>query len=193
MTKKIGLTGGIGSGKSTIATYLNAKGIPVFIADIEAKKIMQNQAVLNQIKTVFGESIFENNILNRAALAQIVFSDTEKLALLNQIIHPAVQKEFEIWLLKHQEFPLIVYESAILFESGNYKFFDTIITVTAALETRIQRVIHRDNSTRDQVLERIKVQWSDEQRQEKSDFIITNDSLLAAQEEMDRILKILKN
>jgi dephospho-CoA kinase len=192
MTKIIGLTGGIGSGKTTIASHFMAAGIPVYIADDEARKIMQSAAIINEIKSVFGNAIFEKGILNREKLAQIVFSDPEKLKLLNAIIHPAVKKHFHDWILDHKNFPLIIYEAAILFESGSYKDCDKIITVTAPMESRIERVMKRDNTTREQVLKRINAQWTDDQRTTKSDFVIENQTPEIAKSKVDEILKILK-
>ncbi len=192
MTKIIGLTGGIGSGKTTIAAYLKSLGIPVFIADDEAKKLMQSVAVLAEIKAVFGEAVFEKGVLNRQELAAIVFSNSNKLAQLNSIIHPAVKQQFEIWLDQYQSAPFVVYEAAILFESGSYQNCDYIITITAPLEDRIARVMQRDNSSKEQVLNRINVQWTDDQRVAKSDFVIDNSDLQNAKSQLDEILKILK-
>ena len=192
MTKIIGLTGGIGSGKTTIANHFINLGVPVYIADDQARKIMQSGEIIEEIKRTFGTAIFENGVLNREKLAQIVFSDPEKLKLLNAIIHPAVQKHFRHWILDHKNSPFIIYEAAILFESGSYKNCDKIITVTSPVETRIERVIQRDNSTREQVLKRIDAQWNDDQRIAKSDFVIENDSPEIAKTEVDKILKILK-
>ena len=192
MTKIIGLTGGIGSGKTTLATYLKSLGIPVFIADDEAKKLMQSPEVVAEIQTIFGTTIFENGILNRQQLAAIVFSNPEKLSQLNAIIHPAVKKQFGFWLDQYQSEPFVVYEAAILFESGSYKNCDSIITITAPLEDRIARVMQRDNSTREQVLHRINAQWTDEQRIAKSDFVIENSDAQQAKNSIDEILKVLK-
>ena len=191
MTKIIGLTGGIGSGKTTIANHFLAADVPVYFADDEARKIMQSAGIIAQIKETFGTSIFENDILNREKLAAIVFSNPEKLEQLNSIIHPAVKKHFERWVLNHKNFPFIIYEAAILFESGSYKNCDLIITVTAPIESRIQRVIQRDNTTRENVLKRINLQWNDEQRISKSDYVIENISPETAKEEANKILKIL--
>jgi dephospho-CoA kinase len=192
MTKIIGLTGGIGSGKTTLATYLKSLGIPVFIADDEAKKLMQSPEVVAEIQTIFGTTIFENGVLNRQQLAAIVFSNPEKLSQLNAIIHPAVKKQFGFWLDQYQSEPFVVYEAAILFESGSYKNCDSIITITAPLEDRITRVMQRDNSTREQVLHRINTQWTDEQRIAKSNFVIENSDAQQAKNSIDEILKILK-
>lgn len=191
MTKVIGLTGGIGSGKTTIANYFAEKGVPVYIADDEAKKVMQSQSIVNEIKTTFGEALFENDILNRAKLAEIVFNNADQLAKLNAIVHPAVKKDFEIWLSEHKKYQYVVYEAAILFESGRYKDCDVIVTVTAPEEIRIERVLKRDNTTREQVLSRIKMQWNDEKRISLSNFVINNSNLKIAKEEVVKILKIL--
>ncbi|TDE27234.1 MULTISPECIES: dephospho-CoA kinase [Flavobacterium] len=192
MTKIIGLTGGIGSGKTTIANYFESFGVPVYIADDEARKIMQTSEIIGAIKKVFGDAIFENEKLNREELAKIVFSNPEKLEKLNNIVHPAVKKHFDQWLLLHKKNPYAIYEAAILFESGGYKNCDLIITVTAPIESRIQRVVERDKTTRELVLKRINAQWTDEQRISKSDFIIENTSLETTKLEVVKILKILK-
>lgn len=192
MSKIIGLTGGIGSGKTTLATYMQSLGIPVFIADEEAKKLMQSAEVLREIQAVFGEVVFKNGQLNRQELASIVFAKPEKLNQLNGIIHPVVKKQFKIWLDQHQSEPFVVYEAAILFESGSYQNCDAIITITAPLEDRIARVMQRDNSSREQVLNRINAQWTDAQRAAKSNFVIENIEPKIAKLQFDEILKILK-
>ena len=191
MVKVIGLTGGIGSGKTTIANFFKEKGVPVYIADDEAKKVMQSIEIIDQIKSVFGETLFENNVLNRAKLAETVFNNADKLAQLNAIVHPAVKKDFENWLQQHKNDQYVVYEAAILFESGRYKECDYIVTVTAPIEVRIERVIKRDNTTREQVLSRMKMQWNDEKRISLSNFVINNSNLKIANEEVVKILKIL--
>ena len=192
MTKIIGLTGGIGSGKTTIANEFLSLGIPVYIADDEARKLMQSTEVVNAVRTVFSNSVFENNKLNREKLAEIVFSDPEKLEQLNTIVHPAVKRHFDEWILNHKDVPFVIYEAAILFESGGYKNCDFIISVTAPLETRIKRVIDRDKTTRKQVLKRINMQWDDKKRISKSDFVIKNTNIEETKSEIVKILKILK-
>ncbi|WP_343617751.1 dephospho-CoA kinase [Flavobacterium sp.] len=192
MTKVIGLTGGIGSGKTTIAGFFNEMGIPVYIADDGAKRVMQSAEIIEAVKTTFGESLFDNNVLNRSKLAEIVFKDADKLAKLNSIVHPAVKKDFESWLLEHQSYEYVIYEAAILFESGRYKECDYIITVTAPEEIRIERVLKRDNTTRENVINRMKMQWNDEKRISLSNFVINNSNLKIAREEVVEILKILK-
>jgi dephospho-CoA kinase len=192
MSTIIGLTGGIGSGKTTLATYIKSLEIPVFIADDEAKKIMQTADVLAAIKTVFGDRVFKNEYLDRQELASIVFSNTGKLGQLNAIVHPAVKQQFKIWLDQNQSAPIVVYEAAILFESGSDRNCDFIITIKAPLEDRILRVMQRDNCTRKQVLDRIHLQWTDEQRAAQSDFVIDNTNAIDAKLQFDNILKILK-
>ena len=191
MTKVIGLTGGIGSGKTTIANYFEENGVPVYIADDGARNVMQSEYIIKEIKTTFGEDLFENNILNRAKLAEIVFNNADKLTQLNAIVHPAVKKDFELWLSKNKSYPYVIYEAAILFESGRYKECDVIITVTAPEEIRIERVLKRDNTTREQVLSRMQMQWKDEKRISRSNFVINNTNLKIAKEEVVKILKIL--
>jgi dephospho-CoA kinase len=191
MTKIIGLTGGIGSGKTTIANYFESKGIPVYIADDEARKIMQSTEIIAAIKKIFGNTVFENEVLSREKLAEIVFNNPEKLKQLNAIIHPAVREHFAGWILEHSTAPYVIYEAAILFESGRYQECDLIITVTAPIESRIQRVMQRDQTTREQVLKRINAQWTDEQRVLKSDFVIENETIEMAKLKVNEILKIL--
>jgi dephospho-CoA kinase len=191
MTKTIGLTGGIGSGKTTIANYFQSKGIPVYIADDEARKLMQSEVILEAIKNSFGESIFKNGVLVRQKLAEIVFNDAEQLKRLNSIIHPAVKDHFKEWLEHKKDFPFIIYEAAILFENDNYKNFDAIITVTAPLETRIQRVANRDKSTKEHILKRMQAQWTDEERISKSDYVIENTDIEETKIKIEEILKIL--
>jgi dephospho-CoA kinase len=189
MTKIIGLTGGIGSGKTTIANHIKTLGIPVYIADDEAKKLFEDPAILQKIKSNFGETIFENNLLSKEKLAKVVFEDIEKLKQLNSIIHPAIKEHFIQWLENHKEVPLVVKEAAILFESGSDKDCDVVINVVAPLDVRIARVLVRDNSSEEAVLNRINNQWTDEMRIAKSDFNIENNNLKKALQQVDEILK----
>jgi dephospho-CoA kinase len=192
MTKIIGLTGGIGSGKTTVANYFASIGIPVYIADNHAKSIMTAATIQEEIKKKIGESVFNKGVLDRAKLAQIVFNDASKLQLLNNIVHPAVKKHFEQWLLKHISEAYVVYEAAILFESGSYKMCNVIISVSVPIEERVKRVIARDSVTKEQVLKRISMQMTDEERNSKSDFVIVNTSFDQTKLEIVKILKLLK-
>jgi dephospho-CoA kinase len=192
MTKIIGLTGGIGSGKTTIARLFEAEGIPVYIADDEAKKIMILSETIHLVGEYFGQDVIVNHQIDRKKLSEIVFNHPEKLKELNKIIHPLVKNHFDDWV-KKQKSPFVIKEAAILFESGSYKYCDQIITVIASEETRIKRVMARDNSTKEAVLDRIKNQWSDSQKTSKSDYIIENENLNEAKLQFKEILKKLKN
>jgi len=191
MTKIIGLTGGIGSGKTTVANYFKEFGVPVYIADDAAKEVMQSEIILSDIRKTFGDAVFEDKTLIRQKLATIVFADQEKLQQLNAIVHPAVAQHFKTWLSTHQQSPFIIYEAAILFESGGDQKCDKIITVTAPESIRIERVIGRDTTTKEQVLQRMQTQWSDDQRIAKSDFVIENIDLNSTKSQIVKILKIL--
>ncbi|WP_026706413.1 dephospho-CoA kinase [Flavobacterium soli] len=192
MTKIIGLTGGIGSGKTTVARRFQALGVPVYIADLEAKKIMELSSTLQKITDEFGDSILDNQILNREKLANIVFKNPQKLQKLNSIIHPLVKEHFQDWVQKNKEANFVIKEAAILFESGSYKDCDKIIAVTAPQEIRIRRVLERDNSDYESVMKRIENQWTDEMRIAKSDYIIENLELENTMNQVDILYKELK-
>lgn len=193
-SKLIGLTGGIGSGKTSIANYIQSKGIPVYISDIEAKKVMDLPEIIAKIATTFGiDVINSNNTLDREKIAAIVFNAPEKLKQLNAIVHPAVKNHFENWVKIHQSAPIIVKETAILFESGSYKDCNFIITITAPIETRIERVLQRDKTTREKVLQRINNQLSDEERIARSQFVVQNLNFDETKKQIDEILNLLKN
>ena len=183
----IGLTGGIGSGKSTIAKDFATLGIAVFNSDEQAKVLIANDAqVKKRIIAAFGEEAYQNGEYNRAYIAQIVFNNSEKLAILNGIVHPALAKYFKQWA-KKQTSPYVLKEAAILFESGSYKDCDYIITVTAPEEVCIARVMARDHCTETQVRARMTQQWSDAQRIALSNAVIENINLESAKEQVKRI------
>ncbi|MEZ4787692.1 MAG: dephospho-CoA kinase [Flavobacterium haoranii] len=192
MTKIIGLTGGIGSGKSTVAKYLISKEIPVYIADDEARKLMQSKAVINAIVKVFGPEVLGNDgLLDRKALANIVFNDKEKLALLNGIVHPKVKKHFEAWVEKNKTHPFVVKEVAILFETQGHLQCDKTILVTAPLDVRIERTMKRDDVTKEEVLIRIQNQLPDEEKVKLADYVIQNINLEDTYNQIDELLKDL--
>ena len=183
----VGLTGGIGSGKSTIAKAFAALGIAVFNSDEQAKALIATDAqVKERIIAAFGEEAYHNGEYNRAYIAQIVFNNSEKLAILNGIVHPALAEYFKQWA-KEQTSPYVLKEAAILFESGSYKDCDYIITVTAPEEVRIARVMARDHCTEAQVRARMAQQWSDTQRIALSNAVIENIDLEKAKKEVKRI------
>ena len=183
----VGLTGGIGSGKSTIAKEFAALGIAVFNSDEQAKALIATDAqVKERIIAAFGEKAYQNGEYNRAYIAQIVFNSSEKLAILNGIVHPALAKYFKQWT-KKQTSPYVLKEAAILFESGSYKDCDYIITVTAPEQLRIARVMARDHCTEAQVRARMSQQWIDTQRIALSNAVIENVDLESAKEQVKRI------
>lgn len=172
---KIGLTGSIGSGKTTVANAFRTLGVPVYIADIEAKKFLFDPQVIALIVELAGREVLTpEGAIDRKALAAKVFSNPEKLEGLNGIIHPRVKMHFTQWADKHQAHPYVMQESAITYESGFHVLFDLIVVVAAPQEERIQRVLRRDGFTRELVLERIENQWAEHIKVEKADFVIQN-------------------
>lgn len=193
MTKIIGLTGGIGSGKTTVLKMFQKKGAAIYIADIEAKKIMTfNKELKKEIMNLLGENSYKNNQLNRAFIAKQIFENPEKLQKLNALVHPKVRQDF-LDFSKAATADILVYEAAILFESGADAHCDYVITVTADKEQRIQRVMLRDKADRDSVVNRIKNQTSDEEKIKKSDFVIYNNNLLGTQKQVEDILEKIQN
>lgn len=191
MTKIVGLTGGIGSGKTTVAKMFQDLGVPIYIADLEAKEITNQPETLKLIQDQFGVSIIENGLLNRAAMAEIVFSNPEKLKQLNAIIHPLVSSHFKVWLKKNKEERFVLKETAILFETNSHLSCDFVITVTAPLELRMQRVMKRDNVSKNDIMKRINNQWTDEKRVALSDFVIDNSNLEATLQQVKKIYQII--
>lgn len=175
----VGLTGGIGSGKSTIAKVFRALGVPVFESDAEAKHILNREDVVQHISDTFGEWLINSGRVDRAKLAGLVFGDKQELAKLNAIIHPAVRKQFLAWVDANSNSPYVINEAAILFESGLAEMTRFTINVSAPVEERIKRVIARDALTREEVISRINNQMSDEQRSALSTWTIVNDGLEA--------------
>lgn len=191
--KIIGLTGGIGSGKTTVAKLFSEfENVAIYIADVEAKKLMNSSEIIRQkLIKEFGEKAFVNENLNRKYIAEIVFKDKEKLSKLNAIVHPEVRNHFQEFVKINQQKKYIIYENAILFESKSNLFCDIIITVIAALNTKIQRVIARDSSTKTAVLNRMKNQWKDDKKTLQSHYIIYNENLDETQNQVNKIHNIL--
>ena len=183
----VGLTGGIGSGKTTVANMFRELGVPVYNSDVEAKNLMNFSAkIKKEIEGLLGEQSYHNGELNRDYVAKKVFGDKELLKALNGIVHPAVREHFLNWS-KGQKTQYVVQEAAIIFENGNREFYDKIILVTAPMPTRISRVMHRDGSTEAQVEQRIKNQLPDSEKEKYSDFVIANIELEKTQLEVMRI------
>lgn len=188
MTIKVGITGGIGSGKSTICKVFKAFGIPVFEADIVAKQLLDNHVeIKNGLIDLFGGDIYtQNSTLDRKKLAGIIFNDKLKLEKVNTIVHPVVRSEFQLWAQK-QNTAYVIHEAAIMFETGLNILMDYTILVSAPKEERIRRVMKRDKITKKEVLERINKQWTDEQKRALADLeFVTNDKDLL----LPRLIKI---
>ncbi len=190
---KVGITGGIGSGKSVVCSIFKQLNIPVFDADSVAKTIMLHEDIQQKIKDTFGEIVCGiDKKISTKKLGELVFNDNNSLQKLNSIIHPEVGKVFEDWCMK-QTSPYIIKEAAILFESGSNKSVDKVITVVSPLELRIARVMKRNSLSREEVLNRISKQWSDEEKIKRSDFVVKNDEvemLLLQVMEVDRQLRV---
>ena len=189
----VGITGGIGSGKSTVCKIFEGLGIPVFKADEVARTISdRNNSVIAKIKETFGPEMYEGNKLIRPKMAALVFNNPDALAKLNAIVHPAVRLEFAEWKDRNSNKPYLLYEAAILFESGSALFTGKKIIVTAPLELRIQRVMQRDNASKAEVENRIKNQWPEEKKIALSDYVIVNDDITPVLPQVLAIDKILK-
>lgn len=172
---RIGLTGGIGSGKSTVAQLFELLGIPVYYADDAAKKLMNTDEELkNSIKKNFGAQAYKNNLLDRQYMATVVFNDPEKLKVLNSLVHPATLKDAGQWM-QRQTTPYVIKEAALLFESGADKMLDHVIGVAAPEELRIKRVMKRDGVSREEVIKRLSKQMEEEKKLSLCDFILVND------------------
>lgn len=175
MVLKIGLTGGIGSGKSTVAQLFEVLGIPVYYADMEAKRLMNEDLKLkSSITAIFGEGAYTNKILNRKYISSIVFSDPAKLEQLNAIVHPATKKDCENWM-DQQTTPYAIHEAALIFEAKVADRLDYIIGVSSPQELRIKRTMERDTVSQEEVLQRMSKQLDEEIKMSKCDFVLVND------------------
>ncbi|MFA5970954.1 MAG: dephospho-CoA kinase [Lentimicrobiaceae bacterium] len=176
--KRIGLTGNIGTGKSTIARIFEILGVPVYHADMQARKIVESDKVTEKINLLFGEPVLNSmHKVDRKALAAIVFNDKDKLAALNNLIHPLVEENFLQWCQQYADQKYIIQEAAILFESGFNRLFDATILVTAPEELCISRVMSRDGISKEMVSDRILNQWPQNKKQKLADYEIINDEI----------------
>lgn len=172
---KIGITGGIGSGKSVVASLLDLSGIPVYIADTESKRLTETSpAIREQLTALLGSDLYTEKGLNKTLLASYIFNSPDTLRLVNAIIHPEVNRDFSAWA-EQQATPFCAIESAILFESGFDRFVDLSLMVYAPLELRIRRARFRDTVSRSEVIARIQSQLPDEIKKERSDYTVYND------------------
>ncbi len=189
----VGLTGGIGSGKTTVAKQFLEIGIPVYIADEEAKRLMRRSKIIKRkLIKLFGKEAYVGEELNKPFLANIIFNDKNYLQKMNAIVHPKVARHFEKWVLK-QEAPYVIKEVAILFENGGHNTCDFVITVTAPIETRIKRLLKRDTISKGKIEAIMKNQWTDEEKVKQSHFVIENIELENTKKQVVKIHKeILK-
>ncbi|MDT0688275.1 dephospho-CoA kinase [Salegentibacter sp. F188] len=195
--KVVGLTGGIGSGKTTVANFFKDLGIPVYIADDAARNLMNtSENIRKEITTLFGAESYIDKLPNRKFIASKVFNDKTQLDLLNNIIHPAVAADFEKWKLQ-QDAPYVIYEAAILFEKGGYKKCDYTILVTAPHDQKIKRIKARDQSSVEDIEARMNNQWDDERKAGLADFQIENLQLEQTRRDVENLhavlLKVRKN
>ena len=173
---KLGLTGGIGSGKTLVCQILEKLGVPVYYADRAARELMNSDAeLMESIRHMFGDQAYSKEGLDRQYVASSVFGDHERLSQLNSLVHPAVRKDFIRWTAQHSESPYVVEEAAILFESGASVEMDQTVLVYAPEELRISRVMNRDGRSREDVLKRMEHQLSEEEKMKKADHVLTND------------------
>ncbi len=171
--KIVGLTGGIGSGKTTISRVFASLGVPVYNADGRGKWLSDNNRVIvNGLKTLFGDDIYGDGKLDRPRLASIIFNDKELLQKVNSIIHPVVYEDFTAWAHQHSQYPYVIKEAAILIENGGYKSVDKLVLVVAPEDVRIARVMRRDRMGEEQVRDRIKNQMSDKEKLQFADFVV---------------------
>ena len=172
--KIVGLTGGIGSGKSAVLSIFSSQGVPCYQSDSSAKKLMhQDPELINQIKALFGDDLYEGEKLNRGKLAEVVFADKSKLESLNAIVHPRVKEDFQLFL-SQQNADYVIKEAAILFETGGAEDCDVTILVTAPEDLRIERVMKREKSKLEHIKSRMRHQWSDEKKIPMADYVINN-------------------
>ncbi|MDB2612420.1 dephospho-CoA kinase [Flavobacteriaceae bacterium] len=191
----VGLTGGIGSGKTTVANFFKELGVPIYIADDEAQKLMLESSLLKSgLISLFGPKVYENGQLNKLLISESIFKDKTTLKAINNIVHPVVAIHFNKWL-GLQESPYVIKEAAIFFENGSYKSLDAIITVVAPEECKIRRIMQREIKSKKQIKAIMNNQWSDKKKIKMSDFVIENTNLkqtkLLVKEIHEKLLKKL--
>lgn len=189
--KRIGLTGGIGSGKSFIANILEHMGFPVYYSDSQSKELTKsNPKIKTGLISLFGEEVYVEGELNTQLVATKIFQNEELRQKVNQLIHPIVRKDFDHWA-KNQHSELVFNEAAILFETGAYKNFDATILICAPMELKIKRVMNRENCSREDVLARMSKQWSDEGKMKLADYCVVNNNQLPVLTQIEEIMNDL--
>ncbi|NDV57099.1 dephospho-CoA kinase [Bacteroides sp. 519] len=190
MSIKLGITGGIGSGKTIVSKLLNNMGVPVYISDIEAKRLTVSDAnIRSQLTSLLGKDIYINNELNKPLLANYLFGNREHAHIINGIIHPQVKEDFRHWAKRLSAHPVIAMEAAILIEAGFANEVDKIVMVYAPLDIRVERAMKRDSANKEAVIQRIKSQMDDEEKRKMADYVIVNDNKTPL---IPQILNLLK-
>ncbi len=192
MAIKIGLTGGIGSGKSVVSHLLKTMGVPVYIADDESKRITSTDTLIKQqLINLLGEEVYINGVLNKNLLAAYIFSDAEHAKIVNEIIHPRVKEDFVKWAAKNSKYPVVAIESAILIEARFTDEVDIVAMVYAPMDLRMQRLALRDSSSsKEQILKRIQSQMDDEKKKALADFVIVNDEQIPV---IPQVIELVKS
>lgn len=176
MNIKLGITGGIGSGKSIVSHLLTIMGVPMYIADVESKRLtLEDPLIRESLTSLLGVDLYLNGELNKALLASYIFGNSENMNIVNGIIHPRVKDDFKQWVHQQVVCKVLGMEAAILIEAGFVKEVDKVVLVYAPLDVRLQRTMLRDSSSREQVMKRMQSQMSDEEKMDMADFIIYND------------------
>lgn len=189
----IGLTGNIGSGKTTVARIFKILGIPVYHADQEAKKFLEHPQVVQKLVSIFGHGILgKDRQIDKKALAAIVFKDDEALATLNSLIHPLVRDDAKTWAESFRSEPFVIHEAAIIFESGFRDEYDKVIHVSCEPDIAIRRVMERDGATEDEVLSRMQHQWRDAEKCRLADFVVRNNGTEMVVPQVLKIYEVLK-
>ncbi|WP_317042932.1 dephospho-CoA kinase [Arcticibacter eurypsychrophilus] len=177
MMLKIGITGGIGTGKTTVCRIFELLGVPVYYADARAKLVMHtDKELIASVKAVFGDEVYSSGVLNRSMLGALVFNDANLLNKLNALVHPAVFRDFKQWS-EDQNCKYVLKEAAILFESGSDQDCDYTLLVKSPLSLRISRIMQRDTMSRDDIMKRMDKQMSEEEKEKRADFCVLNDEL----------------
>lgn len=190
---KFAVTGGIGSGKSYVSSLLEERGIPIYNADLESKRLtMQDEGIRKELVALLGEDIYQGATLNKPLLASYLFANSDNAVKVNSIIHPRVKDDFRRWVESQKDVPLVGLESAILYESGFDDVVDQVVMVYAPEAVRLQRAMKRDNATEEQVRARMSAQMDDEEKRSKADFVLMNDGIMPLDVQLDDLVRFLK-
>ena len=190
---KFAITGGIGSGKSYVSSLLEERGIPIYNADIESKRLtVQDEGIRKELVALLGEDIYQGATLNKPLLASYLFVNSDNAVKVNSIIHPRVKDDFRRWVESQKDVPLVGLESAILYESGFDDVVDQVVMVYAPEAVRLQRAMKRDNATEEQVRARMSAQMDDEEKRSKADFVLMNDGIMPLDVQLDDLVRFLK-